>query len=89
MNTIASGLVLGFLLSTIYGALFHLIVGGRPRKLLLYVIASWVGFALGHFLGDLLGFEPLKLGAIHLLAASIGSWLALIISWFFTTRNAD
>ncbi|MGD2077012.1 MAG: hypothetical protein PVH18_01415 [Chloroflexota bacterium] len=89
MNTIASGLVLGFLLSTIYGALFHLIVGGRPRKLLLYVIASWVGFALGHFLGDLLGFELLKLGAIHLLAASIGSWLALITSWFFTTRNAD
>lgn len=89
MNTIASGLVLGFLLSTIYGALFHLIVGGRPRKLLLYVVASWVGFAFGHFLGDLLGFELLKLGAIHLLAASIGSWLALTISWFFTTRNAD
>jgi hypothetical protein len=89
MSTIASGLVLGFLLSTIYGALFHLIVGGRPRKLVLYVIASWVGFALGHFLGDLLGFELLKLGAIHLLAASLGSWLALITSWFFTTRNAD
>ena len=89
MNTIASGLVLGFLLSTVYGAVFHLLVGGPPRKLLLYVLASWFGFALGHFVGDLLGIEALKLGAIHLLAASIGSWLALILSWFLSTRVAQ
>lgn len=88
MNTIASGLVLGFLLSTIFGATFHLIVGGRPRRLFLYVLASWIGFAVGHFVGDLLGIELLKLGAIHLLAASIGSWLALILSWFFSDRAA-
>lgn len=88
MTTIASGLVLGFLLSTIYGATFHLIVGGAPRKLLLYALASWVGFAVGHFVGDLLGIELLKLGAIHLLAASVGSWLALILSWFFGDRTS-
>jgi len=88
MNSIASGLVLGFLLSTIYGAVFHLIIGGPPRKLLLYVLASWVGFAVGHFLGDLLGIELLKLGAIHLLAASVGSWLTLILSWFLGDRAA-
>ena len=86
MNSIASGIVLGFLLSTIYGAIFHLIIGGPPRKLLLYVLASWVGFAVGHFLGDLLGIEWLKLGVIHLLAASVGSWLALILSWFLSDR---
>lgn len=89
MNTIASGLVLGFLLSTIYGAVFHLIIGGPPRKLLLYVAVSWVGFAVGHFVGDLLGIEILKLGAIHLLAASVGSWLALILSWFLSARTAQ
>lgn len=88
MNAIASGLVLGFLLSTIYGATFHLIIGGPPRKLLLYVLASWVGFAVGHFIGDLLGIELLKLGVIHLLAASVGSWLALILSWFLGGRAA-
>ena len=87
MNTIAAGLVLGFLLATIYGAAFHLLMGGPPRKLLLYVIASWIGFAVGHFIGDLLAFEVLKLGTIHLLAASLGSWLALILSWFLSTRT--
>jgi len=86
MNTIAAGLVLGFLISTIYGALFHLLVGGKPRRLLLYVLASWIGFVLGHFLGDLLGIEALKLGTIHLLAASIGSWTALILAWFLSAR---
>ena len=87
MNSIAAGLVLGFLLATIYGAAFHFFVGGPPRKLLLYVLISWLGFTLGHFVGDLLGIEVLKLGAIHLLAASLGSWLALILSWFLTGRN--
>ena len=87
MNSIAAGLVLGFLLSTIYGAAFHFLIGGPPRKLLLYVLASWLGFTLGHFIDDLLGIEALKLGAIHLLAASVGSWLALILGWFLTGRN--
>ena len=84
---LGGGLVLGFLLSTIYGAVFHLIIGGPPRRLLLYVAASWIGFAVGHLIGDLLGIELLKLGAIHLLAASIGSWVALILSWFLSARN--
>ena len=87
MNAIASGLVLGFLLSTIYGAVFHLILGGPPRNHLLYVVASWLGFTAGHFVGDLRGIEILKLGAIHLLAASIGSWLVLIISWLLSGRD--
>jgi hypothetical protein len=86
MNTIASGLVLGFLMSTIYGAAFHLIIGGPPRKLLLYVVVSWLGFAIGHFVGDLLNVEFLKLGAMHLFAASIGSWTALLLAWFFSDR---
>ena len=77
----ASGLVLGFLLATIYGAVFHLFVGGPTRRIILYVLASWVGFTIGHFVGDLLGIELLKLGAIHLFSASLGAWIALISSW--------
>ncbi len=77
----ASGLVLGFLLATIYGAVFHLFVGGPARRIILYVLASWVGFTIGHFVGDLLGIELLKLGAIHLFSASLGAWIALISSW--------
>lgn len=82
MISTASGIVLGFLLATIYGAAFHLFVGGPPRRIILYVIASWVGFTIGHIVGDLLGIDLLKLGAVHLLSASVGAWIALILSWF-------
>jgi uncharacterized membrane protein YeaQ/YmgE (transglycosylase-associated protein family) len=82
MISTASGIVLGFLLATIYGAAFHLFVGGPPRRIILYVIASWVGFTIGHIVGDLLSFDILKLGAVHLLSASVGAWIALILSWF-------
>ncbi|HUS93614.1 MAG TPA: hypothetical protein VMZ24_00370 [Patescibacteria group bacterium] len=87
MSATASGFVLGFLLATLYGAGFHLIMGGRPRKIILYLIASWLGFAVGHFAGGFFGIETLRLGAVNLLAASIGSWLALLISWFLSGRD--
>jgi uncharacterized membrane protein YeaQ/YmgE (transglycosylase-associated protein family) len=88
MSSTASGFVLGFLLATAYGAAFHLIVGGRPRKILLYILAAWVGFTLGHFIGDLIGIEAFQLGAVHLFAASLGAWIALILSWFLSAREA-
>ena len=87
MSTTASGLVLGFLLATLYGAGFHFIMGGRPGKIILYMTASWVGFAFGHFVGDFFGIETLKLGAVHLLTASLGSWLALLVSWILSGRD--
>jgi hypothetical protein len=81
MTNLAGGVVLGFLLATAYGAGFHFFVGGPARHIVLYVLASWLGFALGHLLGDWLGITTLKLGAIHLLSASLGSWIALFGSW--------
>jgi hypothetical protein len=78
----ASGIVLGFLLATAYGAGFHLLLGGPARRIILYLFASWLGFALGHFVGDFFSIELFKLGPIHLFGASLGSWIALIASWW-------
>ena len=82
MISTASGVVLGLFLATAYGAIFHLIMGGPPRKIALYVISSWIGFMVGHFVGLWLGFDLFQLGTIYLLTASIGAWLAIIASWF-------
>ncbi|MBE2221429.1 MAG: hypothetical protein IAF02_07810 [Anaerolineae bacterium] len=82
MNGTAAPLVLGFLLATAYGAGFHLLIGGPAKQIVIYILASWLGFIVGHFVGDLLNIEFLKLGALHLLTASLGSWLALILSWW-------
>lgn len=82
MSTLASSVVLGFLLATAYGSGFHLLLGGPARRILLYVLAAWIGFALGHVVGDLLNVEVLKLGVLHLFSASLGAWIALIASWW-------
>jgi len=82
LNGTAAGFVLGFLLATAYGAGFHLLIGGPAKRIIIYILASWLGFVVGHFIGDLLNIEFLKLGALHLLTASLGSWLALILSWW-------
>ncbi len=85
MANIASAMVLGFLLATAYGAGFHLLLGGPVRRIVLYLLAAWMGFALGHFLGDLLNIEWLKLGVLHLFSASLGAWIALITSWWLAS----
>ena len=87
MSGTASSIVLGFLLATAYGTLFHLLIGGPARRLFLYVIASWLGFTAAHFIGDALLLDWFKLGPLNLLAASIGSWLALFGSWWLAGRS--
>lgn len=87
MTGTASGLVLGFLLATAYGAGFHFILGGPARRILLYVLSAWLGFALGHVLGDLLNIDILKLGAVHLFSASLGAWIALLASWLLARND--
>ena len=88
MTATASGFVLGFLLATAYGAGFHLLLGGPARRIFLYVLAAWLGFALGHLLGDLFHIDLLNLGALHLFSASLGAWIALIAShWYVKTED--
>jgi len=82
VNGTAAAFVLGFILATAYGAGFHFLIGGPAKRILIYLIASWIGFTIGHLVGDLLNIELLKLGALHLFTASLGAWLALILSWW-------
>ena len=88
MNGTASALVLGFLLAPAYGAGFHVLLGGPSRRIILYLLAAWMGFALGHLLGDLINIELFKLGALHLFSASLGAWIALIASWWLAGQES-
>ncbi len=67
-----------FILATIYGVVFHLLVGGDVRRLALYLLAGWLGFALGHVFGVLLGVEMLRIGPLRTLSATAGAWIALL-----------
>ncbi|MFQ5419113.1 MAG: hypothetical protein ACE5FD_16945 [Anaerolineae bacterium] len=87
MTHLASGLVLGFLLATAYGAGFHFLLGGPARRILLYVLAAWLGFVIGHLLGSWFNINLFKLGALHLFSASLGAWIALLVSWWFVASE--
>jgi hypothetical protein len=71
-------LLLGFTLATLYGAGFHLWRGGGARRLALYLLAGWLGFTLGHLLGDATGLLLFRVGTLNVFSATLGSGLALV-----------
>ncbi len=81
-------LLLAFALSTLYGAGFHLWQGGGARRLALYLLSGWLGFALGQVLGDLLGMQLLAVGALNFLTATLGSGIALFAArWLMPSEK--
>ena len=78
--------LLGFLVSTLMGAVFHLWKDGGLGRLLLYLILAWVGFGVGHILGNQMGWTfgsigPLRFGTAILVAVVtifLGYWLSLV-----------
>jgi hypothetical protein len=72
-------LLFGFLLSSAYGATFHLWRGGNAGPLLLDLFLAWTGFTAGQVVGDWLGLTFARLGPLHLGLATIGSLLFLFI----------
>ena len=77
-------LVLGIVLSTLYGAIFHLWRGGGLNRLFLYLFLSWVGFWAGHILASSLGWTFDKLGPLHVGAATVVSLMALGVGYWLS-----
>lgn len=79
-------LLLGFVISTLYGALFHFWKGGSIFRLILLLVLAWLGFFIGHFAGASLKFNFWTVGMLNLGMATVGSafflfvghWLSLI-----------
>ena len=77
-------LLLGFVISTLYGAAFHFWRGGSLKRLFLYLVLSWFGFWLGHLIGELLHSTLWSIGLLHAGTATIGSFLLLLIAYGFS-----
>jgi hypothetical protein len=80
--------VFSFIVATLYGAAFHLVSGGDARRLALFLLAAWLGFSLGHLFGDALNITLLDVGQLHMLAATLGAWLALVVARILTRQPA-
>lgn len=83
---IQPSLILGFLISTLYGALFHLFLNGGAGRLFIHLILGWSGFWLGQYIASVYQWSFFNLGSLHLgvaTAASIiflfvGHWISLV-----------
>jgi hypothetical protein len=71
-------LVFGFVISSLYGAGFHLIRGGGLGRLILYLILGWLGFWIGHYLAGQLDWTFASVGPLHLGMATLSSILCLV-----------
>ncbi len=77
-------LTLAFILATLIGAVFHFIIGGNFRRLLLYLLASWIGFGVGHIVGVLFGIDAFSIGTLRLFSAVVGASAALAAIFLLT-----
>ncbi len=82
-------IVLGLILSTLYGALFHLWRGGNAGRLLLYLLLAWIGFWVGQFIGNYFSFTFDTLGQLHLVTASLGSLIFLAIGYWLSLVQVE
>ena len=79
--------VFGFILATLYGAVFHFVLGGDARRLALFLLAGWIGFILGHIFGTIVGVNVLNIGSLRFFSATLGAWLALWAARFLTINR--
>ena len=77
-------LLLGLVISTVYGITFHVWRGGSAGRLLLYLILGWAGFWSGHFLSARLGWSLFQIGSLNLGMATIGSLLFLVVGYWLS-----
>jgi uncharacterized membrane protein len=70
-------LILGLIIASLYGALYHLVRDGGFWRLVLYLVLSWIGFAAGHSLATWLGWMFLPIGEVNVGPATIGSLVIL------------
>ncbi len=83
-------LLLAFLIASLYGALYHLLRGGGPGRLLFYLLLAWVGFGAGYFLGLWRGWRLVPLGPLDLGLSTLGSLFFLLVGdWLGRFRVAN
>ena len=79
--------VFGIIISSLYGAAFHLWKNGGLGKLLLYIMLSWLGFWTGHILSYLFNFNFIDMGPLHFGIATVGSLVVILLGHWLSKVN--
>jgi hypothetical protein len=77
-------LLFALLVALLYGAVYHVVRGGRFARLLLYFVLSVIGFVIGHLVGLWRGWVWMPFGPLNLGLSSAGSLLLLVFGDWLT-----
>jgi len=73
-------ILLGVVLSTLYGALFHFVRGGSFGKLLVDLALAWAGFGAGIWFGGYMGWTVWPVGVLNVGMGTAGSAVLLVLA---------
>ena len=79
-----TSLIFALVISSLCGAIFHFMVGGGPGRLILYLVLSWIGFAIGHIVAGLMGWSFADIGPLHIGTATVGSIIFLGVGYWLS-----
>ncbi|NIS81434.1 MAG: hypothetical protein GTO14_14805 [Anaerolineales bacterium] len=71
-------LFLGTLIAMLCGFLFHLLRGGSPVRLLLFVATAWISFFTGQLVSTWLNWHVMRFGTLNLFPALLSTAIGLI-----------
>ena len=77
--------VFAFVVATLMGSIFHFIFGGNARRLAIFLLAAWIGFALGHAAGNSFEISLFPIGELRIIPASAGALFTLFAVLIFTS----
>jgi len=77
--------IFAFIIATMYGVIFHFLMGGGARRLALFLLTAWGGFLLGHYIGIAFEINIINIGALRLFPATISVFILLIFAHIFTS----
>ena len=82
--------IFGSLIAALLGALIHLVLGGKPLRLIFALIFAWIGFWTGHFLGNRYQIFFLRYGVINIgVGAVTALGLSLLGYWIAGENKKD
>jgi hypothetical protein len=82
-------MILGLVLSSLYGLVFYLLMGHGWLRLLLYWIVGVGGFFLGQLIASTVGLNIFNIGDANVIEGTVASLLALIAvyAWMHQKPN--
>jgi hypothetical protein len=81
--------IFGFIIATLFGASFHLVLGGDMRRLATFLLAGWVGFLLGHLAGVFLAVDIMNIGTLRFFPATFGAFITLFFTQAITSQQSN